>query len=69
MKCNQKTIGQGSVPKSPSPSPGLRAGAVRRSCPVLPCRSCRGVGAVTAVTACAWAPCRQGDLNAQIPLS
>lgn len=26
MKCNQKTIGQGTVLKSPHPSPGIRAG-------------------------------------------
>lgn len=28
MKCNQKTIGQGTVFKSPHPSPGIRAGVL-----------------------------------------
>lgn len=63
MKRNQKTIGQGTVLKSPHPSPGVRAGAVERSCPVLPCRSCRCVGAVTAVTA--WAPIQTRRTTAQ----
>lgn len=50
MKCNQKTIGQGTVLKSPHPCPGIRAGigcAVERSCPLLPRRSRRCVGTVT----------------------
>lgn len=59
MKCNQKTIGQGTalrVPTHPQASelecPWLCCG---RSCPVCPCSSCRCVGTVTAVTARAWA--------------